>query len=187
MAGHIPEDTPFVPEDLLRDTVPAQDNPDLPVHHAPVLNADSERPKILTAEEIRRIGALQVEEERSSGLTQFLAEQRGIYEDMSKEQLIEALLARERVLALEGRQLADGRIGGQLLREFVRGLLVQSDHAALRRIGDATKTGQVEQILQALGAPPADASQLKRHGTTLGDADKEAAQREANTGKEFGA
>lgn len=181
------QNTPTVHEDLLRDTVPAQDNPDLPVHHAPMLSEDIPRPKILTPTEIRRIGAFQVEEERSLGVDQFVEEQRRVYETCSKEQLLEALLDRDRTTALEGRQLADGRIGGRLLREFVRGTLNMADAAALRRAGDGTQAGTVEKLLSALGAEPADLRQIKQAGTTLGDADREAVQAEKNQGKEFGA
>lgn len=125
-------------------------------------------PKPLTPTEIRRIGAMQQVEYRDLAMEQFCDEQRRVYRDLSEEQLIELLVERDRSLASEGRALADGRVQGKLLREFVRGVLNYADHAGLRRVGDATKTGKIEEILEALGAEPADLRQLRLHGTTLG-------------------
>lgn len=146
--------------------------PDLPVHSAPAL-PDKEPPRLLTPQEIRRIGAMQVEDERVSGITDFLDQQRLVYEDCSKQQLMNALLDRDKTLALEGRQLADGRIQGRLLREFVRGVLSMADHAALRSVGDGTKAGTIEKLLLAMGAEPADLRQIKQDGTTLGNTERE--------------
>lgn len=109
---------------------------------------------------IRRLGALQIVEEGSRNVDDFLLRQRAVYEQTSREELIETLVARDRQLVYEGRQMADGRIGGRLLREFVRGVLSAADRNEPQRI---------EQILQALGAEPADARQLRLRGTTLGD------------------
>lgn len=113
----------------------------------------------LTHTEIRRIGALQVQQQQDHALDQFLTEQKTIYQETPKEELIETLLDRDRQLALEGRQLADGRIGGRLLREFVRGILQGLD---------SKDPQKVEEMLRGLGAEPADTRQLRLHGTTLG-------------------
>lgn len=125
-------------------------------------------PRLLSAAEIRRVGALTVQEETNVNTEHFLAEQRKAYAAASREHLEEELLRRDRNALLEGRQLQDGRLAGNLLRELVRHLLTLSDHAQLRRIGDATKAGSIEGILEALGAAPADARMLRLYGTTLG-------------------
>lgn len=167
-----PKHTGDVPQDQALTTTGSAPVPDLPVHHAPQVG--TERPKILTPEQIRRIGALQVEDERVQGITDFLLEQRRVYRDnYSKEELIEALLDRDRTLALEGRQLADGRIQGRLLREFVRATLNMADHTSLRNVNDGSKAAAIERLLLALGAEPADLRQIKQDGTTLGSADRE--------------
>lgn len=124
--------------------------------------------KILTPTEVRRIGAMQMADIRDLAMEEFCELQRRTYRQVDHERLVELLVERDRALAAEGRQLADGRIQGRLLREFVRGVLAYADHAALRRVGDATRTGKIEEILLALGAEPTELRQLKRHGTTLG-------------------
>lgn len=118
--------------------------------------------KPLSPQAIRRIGALQVEDIQDATLDVFLESQRVVYEQTSKADLIETLLERDRTLALEGRQLASGVTGGRLLREFVRGVLAAADRQ------DFSKTERLERILQALGAEPAEARQLRLHGHTLG-------------------
>lgn len=133
---------------------------------------DYDKPRTLSPEEIRRIGALQVKQNRDLAMEQFCREQRATYVQMGKDTLVDLLVERDRGLASEGRALADGRIQGRILREFVRGVLHMADHAALRRIeGDPTKTSLVERLLKAMGAEPADARQLKLHGTTMGSID----------------
>lgn len=124
--------------------------------------------RTLTPGEIRRIGALTVQDERVAGLTDFLHEQEDRYSKMDKASLVDELVRRDKHLALEGRQLADGRLAGNLLRELVRHLLTLSDHATIRKVGDASKAGQIEGILLALGAEPAALQDVKRYGTTLG-------------------
>lgn len=127
--------------------------------------------EIIGTAAIRRLGALTVEAEESIQIDNVLADQRNFYESATKKELIETLLERDRTAMLEGRNLARGQTQTNLLREILRGVLLQSDHAQLRQIGDATKTGKVEDILEAIGCPPADARQLKLHGSTLGKLD----------------
>lgn len=128
---------------------------------------------LLSTEEIRRIGAMNVGEEgqvRSHEVDVFLDNQRHQYQAHSKDALIEELLRRDRNALVEGRNLADGKTAGRLLREFVRGVLNVADYADLRKISatSSSKAGLVEHLLQALGADPADARELKRHGHMLG-------------------
>lgn len=146
---HNGEQEPQEPE------VVALDDPSVPYSLVPV--PPTRAP--LSPSEIRRIGALQVEDQTDQALEQFLEEQKIGYLEQSKENLIAALLDRDKTLALEGRQLADGRIGGRLLREFVRGVLHSLDSKDPRKI---------EKMLQALGAEPADRRQIALHGHTLG-------------------
>lgn len=114
---------------------------------------------LLTPQQIRRIGALQVEDIRDLALDQFVEQQRAIYDDCSRETLIQTLCDRDRSLASEGRAMANGQTGKVLLREFVRGVLAAADNADPLRF---------EKTLAQLGAPPADARQIRLHGTTLG-------------------
>lgn len=69
-------------------------------------------------------------------------------------------------------------MAGKLLREFMRAALQKADHQQLRAVGDATKTGKIEEVLELLGAEPADARQLKLHGSTLGPLESPEEQRE---------
>lgn len=133
-------------------------------------------PRTLSSQEILRLGALTLQTERSDNLEALITEQRAVYQDTPKDQLILALLDRDRQLAQMGRQIADGRTAGRMLREFVRGLLATADMRTLRRVGDATKGGQIEGILEALGAEPADLRQLGRHGSTLGELEDQEAR-----------
>lgn len=129
--------------------------------------------KALRPEEILRLGALTLQQEQSEAIEELLTEQEQTYRKILKEQgpgpLIEALLARDRQLAYTGRQVADRRTQSRMMREFIRGLLQLADYRSLRAVGDATKTGQIERVLEALGAEPADLRQLKLHGSTLGE------------------
>lgn len=124
---------------------------------------------LLSIDQIRRIGAMQIEDLRDYEIDTFLAQQKNEYDHYAKEELVEELLRRDKRHCLEGRQLADGRTAGRLLREFVRGLLHTADHATLKQIGDdSSKAGQIEIILKALGAEPGDARQLRLRGHMLG-------------------
>jgi hypothetical protein len=114
----------------------------------------------LPPEQLRRIGALTLDEERSEAVEQRVMEQRHTYEDASKDQLIETLIDRDRQLMREGRRLADGTVGSRVLREFMRASLYAADGKA--------NPAMVERVLLTLGAEPADARQLKQHGSTLG-------------------
>ncbi len=89
-----------------------------------------------------------------------LEDQRHAYLEASREDLIDALLARDRQLANLGRQVADQRTASRLLREFMR--------AALYVAGGKADARQVEETLNKLGAEPADMKQLKQYGSTLG-------------------
>lgn len=126
------------------------------------------KPTILQPADLLRLGAFSLESERSEAVEQQLASQREVYEQASQHDLIEALLARDRHLMQTGREAADGRMTGRLLRELMRGLLQQADASELKQLGQATKGKAIEGILQALGAEPADARQLKLQGSTLG-------------------
>ena len=117
-------------------------------------------PKVLSPAEILRLGALTLQAEQSEAVEHLLMEQRHAYENAPREDLIDALLARDRQLANLGRQVADGRTASRLLREFMR--------AALYVAGGKADARQVEETLNRLGAEPADARQLKQYGSTLG-------------------
>jgi hypothetical protein len=117
-------------------------------------------PKALAPEEILRLGALTLQAERSEAVNDLLMEQHAVYRDSTKQELIDALLARDRALANMGRQIADGRTATRLLREFMRAALYSAEGKADPQV--------VERALQTLGAEPADARQLRLHGSTLG-------------------
>lgn len=132
-------------------------------------------PKLLTVQEIRRLGALDVEESHSAATEQFITDQQEKYKQYSKEHLIEELCRRDRTAIQEGRDLADGKTAGNLLREFVRGVLHMADHASLRAIDrkgltlrDESKSGTIENLLRALGAEPSDNRTLRLEGSMLG-------------------
>lgn len=121
-------------------------------------------PKVLSPQEVLRLGALTLrEEERSEAVELLVTEQEQTYREVLKRQgpevLIQALLDRDRALATTGRQIADGRTANRLLREYMRGVLYAAETGSRDR---------VERLLEALGADPADARQLKAHGSTLG-------------------
>jgi hypothetical protein len=110
--------------------------------------------------QLRRLGALTLDADRSDAVEHHVMEQRHAYEDASKDQLIETLLDRDRQLLTEGRRLADGTIGGRVLREFMRASLYAADGKA--------NPAMVERVLLTLGAEPADRRQVQRDGSTLG-------------------
>lgn len=121
---------------------------------------------------LQHLGALSLEFEQSEAIDRVVMAQEDTYRQILREQgpepLIAALLARDRQLAQQGREMADGRSATRLLREVMRGLLQRSDHAQLRAIGDATKTGTIAAIVDTLSGETTDARQLKLHGSTLG-------------------
>ena len=116
----------------------------------------------LPVEQLRRLGALTLQEDRSEAVEHYIMEQRFIYEHASKEDLVWTLLARDRQLLIEGKRLADGTVGHRVLREFMRASLYASEGKANPQM--------VERVLQTLspGMEQADARQLKLHGSTLG-------------------
>ncbi len=118
----------------------------------------------LDTTQLRRLGALTLDTERSEAVEQHVMEQRHAYEDASKDELIETLLDRDRQLMVEGRRLADGTVGSRVLREFMRASLYAADGKA--------NPAMVERILLTLGAAPADQRQLKQFGSTLGRIDE---------------
>lgn len=140
-------------------------------------------PKPLSPEEILRRGILSIEEESSEAVERLVTDQEATYRAVlqqpgGQDLLVQALLDRDRQLARTGRELATGRAASKMLREFVRGLLHLADHASLRAVGDATKAGKIEGILEALGAEPADLRTLRLRGTTLGTSEDPAARAE---------
>jgi hypothetical protein len=118
------------------------------------------KPKVLSPEEILRLGALTLQAERSDAVNDLLMEQHEVYKQASKGELIQALLDRDRQLANMGRQIADGRSATRLLREFMRAALYSAD--------GHRDPALVEQALLKMGAEPADARTLALHGSTLG-------------------
>jgi len=146
-------------------------------------------PKPLSPEEILRRGILSIEEESSEAVERLVTDQQATYREVLKrpggqEEILQALLDRDRQLARTGRELATGRAASKMLREFVRGLLHLADHASLRAVGDATKAGKIEGILEALGAEPADLKTLRQAGTTLGTGeDREARAADLASGR----
>ena len=146
--------------------------------------APPEPPRVLSAEALLRLGALTVDGDQISALRGILRELEETYRKVltleGPEPLIQGLLDRDTQLAHLGRQVADQKTAGRLLREFMRMALQGSDHASLKRIGDATKTGKIEEVLQLMSGSVADARQLRLHGSTLGPmASPEAAAEEA--------
>jgi len=117
----------------------------------------------LSPEQLRRVGALTVEQDRSASVEHHVLEQGAAYKDASKEDLILTLLDRDRLLLSEGKRLADGTVGARLLREYMR--------AAIYASGGQLNALAVERLLEGLGAPPADLRQLRQYGSTLGPLD----------------
>lgn len=122
------------------------------------------RPQPLAPEQILRLGALTLAQEQSQAIEALLDAQEATYREALRthgpEVLIEALLARDRLLAQQGRQVADQRTGSRLLREFMR--------AALYTAEGRGSIEAAEQAIKRLGGEAADARQLKLHGSTLG-------------------
>jgi hypothetical protein len=108
-------------------------------------------------------GKESIQLERAANVEIHLAEQKVVYERVLREnpgKLVDALLDRDRIIAQVGREIADGRMGGKMLREFVRAALASADRAA-----DPVAVQKFME--QALGAEKADLRQLKLKGTTL--------------------
>lgn len=140
--------------------------------------ATTPAPKALKPDSLLRLGAATLEAERSLAVEELLDDQEATYRRIlateGPEPLIEALLDRDRLLANQGRQLADGRMGSRLLREFVRAVLYQAEAGAGGGKGQARLL--VDQVLQRLGGEVADARQVRMHGSTLGPLESPEAQ-----------
>lgn len=117
-------------------------------------------PSILDPEQLLRLGALTLEAEQSEAVEKLVEQQQEVYQDASREELLQALRARDTLLANQGRQLADGRTASRLLREFMR--------ASLYRAGGMPNVQAVQKVIEQFGAEGADARQLRLHGSTLG-------------------
>ncbi len=114
--------------------------------------------KMPTAIDIFHKSKGDLEVERSSLIAMHLGEQTLIYERASRQDLIDALVDRDHLILQLGRQVQEGKLGGRLLREFVRGILTAADKGSPE---------QIERVLRQLGAEPADSRQLRLKGTTL--------------------
>lgn len=123
---------------------------------------------ILSVSQLRRIGALDAEADQKRVDEQFLASQRANYQAHCKDDLIEELLRRDEAAIREGRQIADGKFAGRLLRDFVRGTLYLADTAELKEGLDTDKRLLVETLLEKLGAEPSDKRQVRLEGSMLG-------------------
>lgn len=130
--------------------------------------------KLLTPQQIRMVGAMNVEAERSHANLDFIEEQKGKYQTYSKDDLIEELARRDATLLQEGRDLSDGKMAGRFLREFVRGILLAADHADIQKLDrqgreiTGSKGAMVENMLRMLGADPLDNRMLRLEGSGLG-------------------
>jgi hypothetical protein len=147
--------TPYSRDSIEAEVIPAETKTD----RAGLEILPKKAPKILSPEQIRRLGAMHVEQIHDAQLDTFLEAQRETYEEASREQLIETLVDRDRRLALEGRALADGKMQSRLLREFARAMVTGL------RSGEPAK---IEELVQAMGGEPADQRQLRLAGHTLG-------------------
>ncbi len=108
-------------------------------------------------------GKSSIQLDRTAAVEILLVEQKAIYERAGRadlQLLVQACLDRDRIIAQMGREIAEGKIGGRMLREFVRAALASADRAA-----DPQKLQDF--LEKALGAEPADRRQLKLKGTTL--------------------
>ncbi|HEY9016333.1 MAG TPA: hypothetical protein VIM84_14865, partial [Gemmatimonadales bacterium] len=136
--------------------------------------------RALSSQQILRLGALTVEDDQITALAKLLTEQERTYREVlaleGPEPLIQALRDRDTQLAHLGRQVANQTTASRLLREFMRMALQGSDHASLKRIGDATKAGKIEEVLALMSGSVVDARQLKLHGSTLGPLETEEAR-----------
>lgn len=134
-------------------------------------------PAALAPEEILRLGALTLAQESSEAVERLLDEQAETYQRVLQESgpqaLVEALVARDRLLAHQGRQIADGRTVSRIAREMVR--------AALYSAGGRPDALAVQRAIEAFGGAEevADARQLKLHGSTLGPLERPEAAAEA--------
>lgn len=109
-------------------------------------------------------GKADIELERGVAVELHLVEQKVVYERFlaagKGDLLVQALLDRDRVIAQMGREIANGKTGGRLLREFVRAAL-----ASAERLQDPQRLQDF--LEEALGAETADRRQLRLKGTTL--------------------
>lgn len=119
-------------------------------------------PKVLSPQEVLRLGALTLQAESSEAVERLLEDQREVYLTSSKPALVEALLDRDRLLANQGRQIADGRTVSRIAREMVR--------AALYSAGGRPDAQAVQRAIDSFGGEleVVDARQLKLHGSTMG-------------------
>jgi len=119
-------------------------------------------PPVLSPQEVLRLGALTLQAESSEAVEKLLENQREVYKNYPKAALIEALVDRDRLLANQGRQIADGRTVSRIAREMVR--------AALYSAGGRPDAQAVQRAIESFGGDVevVDARQLKLHRSTLG-------------------
>lgn len=131
----------------LSEPVPEVHQPALPDRLSPALAFD--------------MGRRSVQLEQSQVLDEHLGEQKLVYESATKDELVQACLDRDRVIAQIGRDLYTGKGGTALLREFVRAQL----YAAERGSPEA-----IQKMLQDMfgSQMKADARQLRERGHMLG-------------------
>ena len=135
--------------------------------HTPCQCYSPPPPAALAPEEILRLGALTLQQESSEAVERLLDDQAETYQrvlqQVGPQALIEALVARDRLLANQGRQIADGRTVGRIAREMVR--------AALYSAGGRPDAQAVQRAIEAFDPAErgqTDLRQLKLHGSTLG-------------------
>lgn len=131
-------------------------------------------PKALDEVTLMRIGAEfpQIDGHANKAeIDRHLEAQRQEYLRYDRVDLVAELIRRDKNAILKGQEIAEGKVTGRLLREFVRGILYTADKADLVGIERGLRNGaQIDRILGLLGAESASARDLRLNGgTTLGD------------------
>lgn len=127
-------------------------------------------PKALDEWALLRLAAVQPGDETylSMADAEHLQGQRRAYQEYSKEDLIDELIARDTSAIKRGREVGDGRTAGRLLREFTRAILYTADAADLRESQAMLAKGEsINKVLELLGAEKTPLRDLRVNGGTL--------------------
>lgn len=156
-------DGPTPEQQALSDqlTAPALPGGDLESAIAQALQEIGER-ELPSASQVWEAGRQGLELDKGLAVQQQLGANVLAYQHASREDLIQACLDRDRIIIQLSRDVSEGKLGGRLIGEFVRGILYKMQAA-----GERVDALRIEEIVRDIGGPPTDRRMIKGKGTGL--------------------
>lgn len=160
VVGPVSEETRALATELAREPLPGED---LESAVAKALQEIGAR-DLPSGPQVWEAARQGLELDKSLAVQQQLGANRLAYENptVTKEDLIQACLDRDRIIMQLSRDVSEGKLGGRLIGEFVRGILYQMEAA-----GQRVDRLRIEEVVREIGGLPTDRRMIKGKGTGL--------------------